>query len=95
MFESSLDMVQSPPETRALVRLLARYREPDSARAVFELIITAVPFFVIWALMWIVLVRGHWIGLLLAAPAGGLLTFPVQVNVRSNFTIFLASLVFG
>jgi acyl-lipid omega-6 desaturase (Delta-12 desaturase) len=73
MFESTPDMVQSPPEARALVRLLARYREPDSARAVFELTITAVPFFVIWALMWIVLVRGHWIGLLLAAPAAGLL----------------------
>jgi acyl-lipid omega-6 desaturase (Delta-12 desaturase) len=66
-------MVQSPRETRALTRLLARYREPDSARGVFELVITAVPFLVIWALMWTVLAHGHWIGLLLAAPAAGLL----------------------
>src|SRR5271165_6101992 len=73
MFGSSVDMVQSPPETRALAQLLARYREPDSARGVFELVITAVPFLVIWALMWTLLAHGYWIGLLLAAPAAGLL----------------------
>jgi acyl-lipid omega-6 desaturase (Delta-12 desaturase) len=73
MSESSLDMVQGPPETRALAQLLARYREPNSARSIFELMITAVPFFIIWALMLVVVVRGHWIGLLLAVPAAGLL----------------------
>ena len=66
-------MVQSPPETRALTQLLALYREPDSARGVFELVITAVSFVGIWGLMWTVLAHGHWIGLLLAAPAAGLL----------------------
>jgi omega-6 fatty acid desaturase (delta-12 desaturase) len=60
-------------ETRALAQLLAGYREPDSARGIFELVITGVPFLVIWALMWTVLAHGHWIGLLLAAPAAGLL----------------------
>jgi acyl-lipid omega-6 desaturase (Delta-12 desaturase) len=73
MFESDPNMVQSQPETRALAQLLARYREPDSARGVFELLVTAVPFFVIWAVMSIVLVGGHWMGLLLALPAAGLL----------------------
>jgi acyl-lipid omega-6 desaturase (Delta-12 desaturase) len=66
-------MVQSQPETRAVAQLLARYREPDSTRGVFELLVTAVPFFVIWAVMSIVLVRGHWMGLVLAAPAAGFL----------------------
>src|SRR6201987_754664 len=66
-------MVQSPTETRALAQLLAGYREPDSARGIFELVITAVPFLVIWALTWTVLAHGHWIGLLLAVPAAGLL----------------------
>src|SRR5689334_18039730 len=66
-------MVQSPPESRALVLLLARYRQPNSARSIFELTITAVPFFVIWALMLVIVVRGHWIGLLLALPGAGLL----------------------
>ena len=66
-------MVQGPPETRALAQLLARYRQPNNARGIFELMITAVPFFVIWALTLAVVVRGHWIGLLLAVPAAGLL----------------------
>jgi len=66
-------MVHSPPETRALAHLLARYREPNSARGVFELLITAVPFVVIWALMWTALDHGYRIGLLGAPPAAGLL----------------------
>ncbi|MFK4384565.1 hypothetical protein ACVWYQ_007166 [Bradyrhizobium sp. USDA 3397] len=66
-------MVQGPSETRALAQLLAHYRQPNNARGIFELLITAVPFLVIWALMLAVVVRGHWIGLLLAAPAAGLL----------------------
>jgi acyl-lipid omega-6 desaturase (Delta-12 desaturase) len=66
-------MVQTPPETRALAQLLARYREPDSARGVLELAITAVPFFIIWALIWTALDHGYWLGLLLEVPAAGLL----------------------
>jgi acyl-lipid omega-6 desaturase (Delta-12 desaturase) len=66
-------MVQSPPETRALARLLTRYREPNSARGLFELAITAAPFLVTWGLIWVALVNGYWIGLLLAVPAAGLL----------------------
>jgi acyl-lipid omega-6 desaturase (Delta-12 desaturase) len=73
MFERSRDMVQSPPETRALAQLLAGYREPDSARGIFELVITVVPLLIIWALIWAAVVRGHWVALLLAAPAAGLL----------------------
>jgi acyl-lipid omega-6 desaturase (Delta-12 desaturase) len=73
MVESSLDMIQRRPETRALAQLLAGYRESDSARGVFELVITAVPFLVIWALMAAALDHGYWIGLLLAVPAAGLL----------------------
>jgi len=58
--------------------LLARYREPGSARGVFELVITAVPFLVIWALMWTVLAHGHWIGLLLTAAGLLVRLFMIQ-----------------
>jgi omega-6 fatty acid desaturase (delta-12 desaturase) len=34
--------------------------------------ITAVPFLVIWAVMWVALAGGHWSGLLLVVPAAGL-----------------------
>jgi omega-6 fatty acid desaturase (delta-12 desaturase) len=66
-------MAYSSLEIRALARLLARYREPNSARSAFELVITAVPFVFIWALMWVSLDHGYWIGLLLVMPAAGFL----------------------
>ncbi len=52
---------------------LAPYREPRSARSIFELTITAVAFVAVWILMWAVLDAGYWIGLLLAVPAAGFL----------------------
>lgn len=66
MFYSLLD-------ARALWRLLDSYREPNSVRSIFELVITAVPFVVIWAVMWMSLRHGYWIGLLLVIPAAGFL----------------------
>jgi omega-6 fatty acid desaturase (delta-12 desaturase) len=73
MFGSKPDMSQGLAEIRALPQLLARYREPDSARGAFELVITAVPFLVIWALIQNALDHGYWLGLLLEVPAAGLL----------------------
>jgi omega-6 fatty acid desaturase (delta-12 desaturase) len=66
-------MLESPSEARTLAQLLGRYREPDSVRGGFELAVTAVPFFVIWGLMWMALHYGYWIGLVGAVPAAGLL----------------------
>ena len=68
-----LDRFRSPPESRALAQLLARYREPSSARGAFELAITAAPLLALWALIWVAVAHGYWIGLLLAVPAAGLL----------------------
>src|SRR4029434_9723690 len=60
-------------DSRTLIRDLAAYREPNSARSVFELLITVVPFVLLWALMWVALDAGYWIGLALAVPAAGFL----------------------
>jgi omega-6 fatty acid desaturase (delta-12 desaturase) len=57
----------------SLAHILARYREPNCARGVLELVITAVPFVLIWILMWATLDTGYWICLLLAVPAAGFL----------------------
>jgi hypothetical protein len=38
----------------------------------FELMITAGRFLIIWAVMWVVLIHGHWSGLLLVVPAADL-----------------------
>ena len=60
-------------DSRTLIRDLAAYREPNSARSVVELLITAVPFVLLWALMWVALDAGYWIALALAVPAAGFL----------------------
>ncbi|MGX1500618.1 omega-6 fatty acid desaturase (delta-12 desaturase) [Labrenzia sp. MBR-25] len=61
------------PDSRALMRNLAPYREPSTARSVLELAITAVPFVLLWGLIWVAVDAGYWIGLLLAVPAAGFL----------------------
>lgn len=72
MLERSAN-AQVTPASRELIRDLAQYREPDSARSVFELAITVVPFLIIWVSIWAALDAGYWIGLLLAIPGAGLL----------------------
>jgi acyl-lipid omega-6 desaturase (Delta-12 desaturase) len=61
------------PDSRRLIRDLAPYREPDGVRSLFELAVTALPFVLLWAVMWAALDSGYWIGLLLAVPAAGFL----------------------
>jgi omega-6 fatty acid desaturase (delta-12 desaturase) len=70
--------VSPVPDRRAGARnwaqILLRYRQPSGTRSVFELIVTAVPFVLIWAAMWAVVYFGFWpVCFLLAIPAAGFL----------------------
>jgi omega-6 fatty acid desaturase (delta-12 desaturase) len=58
---------------RALMQALARYRKPSPARSIVEIVITVVPFVVLWLVMWGALHLGLWVCLLLAVPAAGFL----------------------
>jgi acyl-lipid omega-6 desaturase (Delta-12 desaturase) len=58
---------------RAWIKILARYRKPNSSRSSVELAITVVPFFLLWALSWVAIEYGHWWGLILTVPAAGFL----------------------
>jgi acyl-lipid omega-6 desaturase (Delta-12 desaturase) len=58
---------------RGWAPILAGYREPNCVRSMVELIITFVPFVVLWVLMWAALSTGYWLGMLLAVPAAGFL----------------------
>ncbi len=59
---------------RNWAQVLLRYRQPSGTRSVLELIITGVPFVLIWAAMWAALDFGFWpLCLLLAIPAAGFL----------------------
>ncbi len=60
-------------ETRAAdwIRILSRYREPNGARSIFELVATAAPFAVLWLLIWAAWEMGYgFVSCLLALPAG-------------------------
>ena len=61
------------PDPRALASMLARYRQPSSARSVFELLITAAAFVLVWVAIWAALHNGYWICLLLVVPCAGFL----------------------
>lgn len=52
---------------------LAPYRNAEDGRAVFELLITLIPFLILWAAMWLLLGQGQYWALLGVIPAGGLI----------------------
>lgn len=54
---------------RDLLKVLARYREPDHGRSVFELAVTAIPFVVLCAAAWWVLPISYWLSLAFVVPA--------------------------
>jgi acyl-lipid omega-6 desaturase (Delta-12 desaturase) len=55
-------------------RILARYRMPNHARSVFEIVVTLVPFTALWMSAWAAVHFGHWeLSLLLAVPTAGFL----------------------
>lgn len=47
-------------------RILAKYREPNHSRSIFEVAVTLAPFIVIWALAWWSLSVSPWLALALA-----------------------------
>jgi omega-6 fatty acid desaturase (delta-12 desaturase) len=59
-------------DLQTLPQRLARYRQPDRFRAIFELATTLLPLAGLWTLMWLSLGVGYWLTLLLAVPAAGL-----------------------
>jgi omega-6 fatty acid desaturase (delta-12 desaturase) len=54
-----------------LSRILLAYCKPDTRRAVFEIVITAVPLALLWLAMWWSLDVSYWLTMLLAIPAAG------------------------
>lgn len=64
---------QSDLDARVLLRVLAEYREPSTLRSMLEMVITFVPFVLLWTAIYSALERGYSIGLILAVPAAGFL----------------------
>jgi len=62
--------VPDVPDPRTLLREIAGYAKPRTARSLFELAVTLIPFTLLLVVMWIAVSAGYWPALLLAAPAG-------------------------
>ena len=60
-------------DERALIRILAAYREPSRFRSLFELFVTLVPLVLMWATAMTAVMSGQWWGLALTVPAAGFL----------------------
>jgi acyl-lipid omega-6 desaturase (Delta-12 desaturase) len=74
MMDSPDHKDQSATNARGWAQILARYREPSLRRSLFELLVTGVPFVLLWILTWTAVVHGYWwLGLLVAVPASGFL----------------------
>ncbi|MGV8985613.1 MAG: fatty acid desaturase [Cypionkella sp.] len=58
---------------RQWVMKLARYRDPSTRRSIFELLVTLVPFVMLWALAWAALEVSPWLSLAIAVLNGGFL----------------------
>ena len=71
--ESSGAVASGPPNPapQSWPQTLARYREPNHARSIVEIAITAAPLTALWALAWTAAHFGYWwLALLLAITPG-------------------------
>jgi len=65
-------MAASPPiSAKSWFARLAPYRKAKDGRAVFELLISLIPFFALWVCMAVLLTAGHWWALIGVIPASG------------------------
>jgi acyl-lipid omega-6 desaturase (Delta-12 desaturase) len=53
--------------------ILNRYRAPSHKRSAIELLVTAVPFILLWIVAWALLRWSYWLSLAVAVPAAGFL----------------------
>jgi len=60
MAERPANTADAVPDARAWSGILAPYREPNSVRSVIELVITVVPFILLWTLAWASLAVSYW-----------------------------------
>lgn len=60
-------------DARQVFRNISEFAHPVVARSLFELMVTIVPFILLWVATLAAVSNGYWLGWLLTIPAGGLL----------------------
>jgi len=63
----------APSSAKTWFQRLAPYRSAQDGRAVFELLITLIPFLALWAGIWALMQAGHYWAVIGFIPAGGLI----------------------
>lgn len=69
-------LTEAAPQAEAgrdWVRILAQYREPDTARSVWELSVSLVPFVALWGLAWLALDVSPWLSVAISILNAGFL----------------------
>ena len=56
-------------DASAWMKTLSRYRQPQLRRSTFELLVTALPFAMLWVLAYLCITHKIWLGLILVVPA--------------------------
>ncbi|WP_188714291.1 fatty acid desaturase [Paracoccus acridae] len=70
MMTSSDTMQVQVRSAKDWVRILARYREPSTARSILELLVTLVPFTLLWVLAWAAMSISSWLAVGIAILNG-------------------------
>ena len=68
MEKTERKQLENPQPARNWVKILAEYREPQTARSIFELLVTLIPFLALWSLAWWLLSVSPWLALAVAVP---------------------------
>ena len=63
----------TPTESRSWGKVLAPYRASSTLRSSFEIVVTVIPFVLLWAAIAVSVTNGFWWGLALSIPAAGFL----------------------
>ena len=66
---------ETPLIARNWVKILAQYREPNTVRSVFELLVTLIPFLSLWSLAWWLLTDYPWMAFAVALSNGSMAKF--------------------
>lgn len=78
-------------EPRTIMRALSAYSTPSITRSIIELLVTLIPFVLLWILSWVALSVGYWLSLLITIPAAGFLVRLFMIKHDCSHGAFFSS----
>lgn len=78
-------------EPRTIMRALSAYSTLSITRSIIELLVTLIPFVLLWILSWVALSVGYWLSLLITIPAAGFLVRLFMIKHDCSHGAFFSS----